>query len=82
MLRFPVATDFPSMLRFKTCGPKRQPLTPMELEQLGVRGPGCLTDSWGSPWHVACDGRGVHICSPGPDRTIETTDDICVATGK
>lgn len=33
-------------------------------------------DPWGTPFDIACDGRRVRVRSAGPDRRLDTADDI------
>lgn len=35
-------------------------------------------DAWGQPWHIACDERDATVTSTGPDRLLDTEDDIRV----
>jgi prepilin-type N-terminal cleavage/methylation domain-containing protein len=35
-------------------------------------------DAWGQPWRIVCDDRDATVASNGPDRQIDTEDDIRV----
>jgi len=42
------------------------------------RGKSAKTDAWGQPWHIQCDDIDATIISTGPDKLLDTEDDIRV----
>jgi len=42
------------------------------------RGKSAKGDAWGQPWHIQCDATDATIVSLGPDKLLDTEDDIRV----
>jgi prepilin-type N-terminal cleavage/methylation domain-containing protein len=42
------------------------------------RGKSAKTDAWGQPWRIQCDDVDATIVSTGPDKLLDTEDDIRV----